>query len=174
MKDFAHGLSIEQIRSGDRLDLVADDAERAAVAQRLDLATLDRLEAHITLTREDKIVRCEGRVKARLEQACVASGEPVPASVDEAFAIAFVPSPHAGEPEAEVELDENELDTVFHDGATIDLGGAIADTLALALDPYPRGPSADEALKAAGIMSEAEAGPFAILAKLKNAGSEAS
>jgi hypothetical protein len=39
--------------------------------------------------------------------------------------------------------------------------------LSLALDPYPRGPRADEALKSAGVLSEAEAGPFAALAKLK-------
>jgi hypothetical protein len=60
-----------------------------------------------------------------------------------------------------------DLDTMFHDGQAIDLGLAIADTLALALNPYPRGPAADEALKAAGVLSEAEAGPFAALAKLK-------
>jgi uncharacterized metal-binding protein YceD (DUF177 family) len=56
---------------------------------------------------------------------------------------------------------------VFHDGATIDLGGAIADTLALALDPYPRSAGADEALREAGVISEAEASPFAVLARLK-------
>ena len=56
---------------------------------------------------------------------------------------------------------------VFHDGAGIELGTAIADTLMLSLDPYPRGPNADEALKAAGVLSEEQAGPFAALAKLK-------
>ena len=49
----------------------------------------------------------------------------------------------------------------------IDLGAAIADTLGLAIDPYPRSAGADAALKEAGVLSEAEAGPFAALAKLK-------
>jgi uncharacterized metal-binding protein YceD (DUF177 family) len=57
---------------------------------------------------------------------------------------------------------------MFHDGAAIDLGSAIADSLALAVDPYPRSPSADAALKDAGVLSEDEAGPFAALAALKS------
>ena len=44
---------------------------------------------------------------------------------------------------------------------------AVADTLALSLDPYPRSASADAALREAGVMSEAEASPFALLAKLR-------
>jgi hypothetical protein len=32
--------------------------------------------------------------------------------------------------------------------------------------PYPRSPNAEEALKAAGVLSEEQAGPFAALAKL--------
>ena len=98
---------------------------------------------------------------------CIASGEPVAAAIDEAFAIRFVPPPVVDGPEAELELGAADLDTVIHDGQAIDLGEAVADSLALALDPYPRGPKADEALKAAGVLSEAEAGPFAALAKLK-------
>ena len=46
------------------------------------------------------------------------------------------------------------------------MGFAFAD--ALALDPYPCGPNADDALKAAGVLSEEQAGPFAALAKLKS------
>jgi hypothetical protein len=49
-----------------------------------------------------------------------------------------------------VELGEAELDVMFYDGATIDLGEAVAQTLALHLDPYPRSPDADDALKEAG------------------------
>lgn len=173
MSDFAHRLAIDRIRDGDRLDLIADETERTAVQERLHLLGLERLEAHVVLHRSGEVVRAEGRVKARLDQACIASGDAIPASVDEAFSLAFVPAPKAREPEAEVELSEAELDTIFHDGQQIDLGDAIVDTLGLALDPYPRGPAADTALKEAGVLSEEEAGPFAILAKLKR-GDEAS
>ena len=67
----------------------------------------------------------------------------------------------------EVELKADDLDTSFHDGAAIDLGTAVADTLALELDPYPRSANAEEALREAGVVSEEEAGPFAALAALK-------
>ena len=172
MRDFAHRLTIDMIRDGDRIDLTADESERSAIAKRLDLVSLDRLEAHIKLNRDGKTVRCEGRVKALLHQACIASGDPVAASVDETFIIHFAPEPKIDAPEAELELAGDELDTVFHDGQAIDLGTAIADTLGLALNPYPRGPNASVALKEAGVMSEGEAGPFAILAKLKGNPSE--
>ncbi|HEV2747118.1 MAG TPA: DUF177 domain-containing protein, partial [Allosphingosinicella sp.] len=41
-------------------------------------------------------------------------------------------------------------------------------TLALSLDPFPRSPAAAEALKAAGVKSEEEAGPFGALAALRD------
>ena len=109
-------------------------------------------------------MKASGRLKASLSQACVATGEPVAEHVDEAFALSFVPAPTADQ---ELELDAEQLDTIFHDGASIDLGTAIADTLALAVDPYPRSAKADAALREAGVLSEQEAGPFAALAALK-------
>ena len=165
--DFAHRLPLNQIRDGDRTDLVADEGERKLIADRLDLRGLDRLEAHATLERKGEIVRARGRLKASLCQSCVVTDEPVDAHADEAFDIYFLPEPKTDSPEEEVELVESDCDVVFHDGAAIDLGSAIADTLALALDPYPRSASAQAALKEAGVLSEAEAGPFAALAKLR-------
>ena len=163
---FAHDLRIDSIRDGERLDLVAEEDERRAIARRLGLGSIERLEAHATLERKGEIVRAEGRLVAALEQSCVVTGEPVPAHVDEPFALLFRPEPEAAADE-EIELGEADCDTVFHDGASIDLGGAIADSLALALDPYPRSAEADAALKEAGVMSEEQASPFAALAALK-------
>ena len=165
-EDFAHRLPLDRIRDGERVDLVADEAECAAIARRLGLPSIDRLEAHAVLECRDRQIRATGRVKAALAQYCVASGEPVPARIDEPFELLFVPEP-GGRPDDEVELGAQELDVIFHDGGGIELGTAIADTLALALDPYPRGPNADAALKAAGVLNEEQAGPFAALAKLK-------
>jgi len=163
---FAHAVRLDSIRDGDRLDLAADEGERKTIAGRLGLGSIDRLEAHATLERKGEVIRAQGRLVASLEQSCVVTGEPVPAHVDEPFALVFVPEPDPGGDE-ELELGEEDCDTVFHDGAVIDLGGAIADTLALSLDPYPRSAEADAALKDAGVMSEEQASPFAALAQLK-------
>jgi uncharacterized metal-binding protein YceD (DUF177 family) len=164
---FAHQLRLDQIRDGERIDLTADEAERSAIAQRLGLQALSCLEAHAVLTRTSDIVRVRGRLAAALEQSCVVTNEPVPAHIDEPFELIFTPVPPPGGPDDEIELGGGDLDVVFHDGATIDLGGAVADTLALSLNPYPRCAGADAALKEAGVMTEADASPFAALAKLK-------
>jgi len=109
---------------------------------------------------------------AALDQNCVVTNDPVPAHIDEPFDIVFMPEPDAGGSDEEIELGENDCDIVFHDGAAIDLGTAIADTLALSLDPYPRSASADAALKEAGVLSEEQASPFAALAALKGRSEE--
>lgn len=164
---FAHHLRLDQIRDGERLDLSADEAERRSIAARLDLAALDRLEAHVSLSSDGPIIRAEGRIAATLEQSCVVTGEPVASHVDEPFALLFMPGPESAGPDEEIELGEGDCDVLFYDGGEIDLGGAIADTLALEIDPYPRSAGADAALKEAGVLSEEQASPFAMLARLK-------
>ena len=164
---FAHHLKLDRIGDGERLDLVADEAERQAIARRLGLNALDRLEAHAVLSRKGEIVRAAGRLLASLEQNCVVTNDPVASHVDEPFNLVFAPEPASDGGDEEIELGEADCDMVFHDGAAIDLGTAIADTLALSIEPYPRSAGADAALKEAGVMSEAEASPFAALAKLR-------
>jgi uncharacterized metal-binding protein YceD (DUF177 family) len=159
-------LSLDRISDGDHIDLVASEDECARVAARLGLLSLGTLKAHAALARDGERIVAKGRVQASLEQACIATGEPVPAMVDEPFDLNFLPEPR-GTPDEEIELGGSELDTIFHDGAKIPLGDSIVDTLSLALDPYPRGPNADAALRDAGVLSEEDAGPFAALAALK-------
>ena len=163
---FAHQLRLDQVRDGERLDLVADEAERRGIAKRLGLVSLDRLEAHVCLAKTNHMVRAQGRLVAALDQSCVITGDPVAAHVDEPFDLLFTPEPIESADE-EIELGESDCDVVFYDGAAIDLGGAIADTLALSLDPYPRSAGAEAALKEAGVMTEEQASPFAVLAKLR-------
>lgn len=164
---FAHCLRIDRIRDGERVDLVADDAERRAIGERLGLQALNRFDAHALLQRKGKAIAVEGRIAASLDQSCVITGEAVPAHIDESFSLVFMAEPQGGRSDEEVELGSSECDVVFHDGSTIDLGSAIADTLALSLDPYPRSAGAEAALKEAGVLTETEASPFAVLAKLK-------
>ncbi len=165
---FAHQLRLDQIRDGERIDIVADEAERTAIARRLGIERLDRMEAHASLSRKGEMIRAEGRLVASLTQSCVVTSEPVAAHVDEPFDLLFLPAPQIGRAEEEIELGPEDCDVVFYDGGSIDLGGAIADSLALSLDPYPRSAGADAALKEAGVITEAEASPFAALAKLRN------
>ena len=168
--DFEHRLPLDQVRDGDRIDVTADESERAAVAKRLGLQALERLQAHVSLSRNGDVVRAVGRLRAALEQSCVATGEPVAEHVDEPFEIVFVPEPRDGHSDQEIELEAKDCDIVFYDGSAINLGMAIADTLALSVDPYPRSAGAEAALKEAGVLSEEQAGPFAALARLRKGG----
>ena len=169
---FGHRIAIDSIRGGHRIELLADAEERESIAKRLGLVSLQCLKAHATLEREGSQVRAEGRILAALEQSCIATGDPVAEHIDEPFGLLFVPEPAHFAPDQEIELGAHDCDVVFYDGGAIDLGTAIADTLALAMNPYPRSAGADAALKEAGVLSESGAGPFAALAKLKKGGSD--
>ena len=145
----------------------ADESERAALAKRFGLISLDALDADYTLSRDAGGVFATGTLTARVVQPCIATGDPVAAKITEPFDIRFVPDP--GEDVAgEHELDPGDLDTMFYDGSAIDLGEAAAETLGLALDPYPRSPQAEAALRAAGVKSEEDAKPAGALAGLKD------
>lgn len=170
--EFSRPVRIDTLGGTPRsLSIEADEAERSALAERFGLVSIARLEAETALTRSGEAVVAAGRLSADVTQSCVATGEPVEASVDEAFRIEFRPAPQGGEADEEIELSENELDIVFYDGASVDVGEAVAETLSLNLDPYPRSPAAEEALRAAGVKSEeearAESSPFAVLKGLK-------
>ena len=165
-EDFTCRVPIDRVRDGERIDLVASEADQARIAKQIDLISIGRLEAHCVLEHRGSEIVARGRVKAALELACVASGEPVPAFIDEAFELHFQPEP-TRVPDEEVELSGDDLDTIFHDGQGIELGAAIADTLAVSIEPYPRSANAAEALQQAGVLSEEQAGPFAALAALK-------
>ena len=170
--DFGHRVPLDRIGDGERIDLAAGEGERAAIAERIGLESLGRLEAHLTLDRDGPRIHVRGRIRAALEQSCVATGEPVAEAVDEPFELLFLPEPKPKGADEEVELRAEECDVAFYDGEAIDLGTAVADTLALSIEPYPRSAGAEAALKEAGVLSESQAGPFAALAKLKTGSGE--
>lgn len=172
--EFSRPERIDQIGSAERtVAIVADDAERAALARRFGLLSIERLEGRFAVRAEAGGVLATGIVSAAVTQACVATGEPVPATVDEPVSLRFVEQFGGGEDELELAADA--LDTLLIEGGAIDLGEAAAETMALALDPFPRSPSANATLAEMGVRSEdevepeAEAGrnPFGALADLK-------
>ena len=145
----------------------ANDAERVALARRFGLLSLDRLSADYTLRSAAGGIVASGTVSAAVVQPCIATGGPVRGTIDEPFDIRFLPDP-GKDAAGEHELDPGDLDTMFYEGSAIDLGEAAAETLGLALAPYPRSPEAEAALRAAGVKNEDEAKPAGALAGLKD------
>jgi uncharacterized metal-binding protein YceD (DUF177 family) len=164
--EFSRLVSLESLGAAPReVAIEAEEAECAALAARFDLVAVHALSAKAAVCRDEAKVIAQGVLHAAVTQKCVVSGEPVAAKVETPFHIEFRPPPESGA--EEVELDPAELDVVFYEGDSVDLGEAAAETLSLALDPYPRASDADEKLREAGVKSEAEAGPFAALAALR-------
>jgi len=158
---------VERARMGDGIrHLEADAAERAALARRFALVSIDRLEAEVTLTAEVETVTATGTLRARFVQSCAISGEDLPVSVEEPILFRFVPTGTYG-PDEEVELSEEDCETIEYAGGAFDLGEAVAQSMALTIDPYATGPNADRARKDAGLLDEDQTGPFAALARLK-------
>ncbi|WP_423606661.1 YceD family protein [Sphingomonas sp. MS122] len=164
--EFSRPHRLDTIGAGEsRVGIEADAAERTALARRFGLIAIERLVADYAVRRDAAGIVARGHLSGAVVQPCSVTGDPVPAKIEEDFAIRFLPE--GSESGDEVELSEDDCDTVFYTGGAIDLGEAAAETLALALDPFPRSPGAEAVLREAGVLSEDEAGPFAALAALR-------
>jgi len=147
------------------VSIEASADERKALARRFGLVAIKQLQATVAFEREGEALAARGRLSAAIVQSCAVSGEDLPVAISEPLALRFVP---ATEPEGEeIELDEADLDEIPFEGHEFDLGEAVAQSLALAVDPYLTGPEADRVRKEAGLRDEAASGPFAALAALK-------
>lgn len=152
--------------------LSASEDERAALAVRFDIVGIGRLEATVLLTEERGAVRAKGQLEAEIVQTCAITGDDLPATIREQVDLRFVPAANHGHaPGAEVELTADQLDEIEYEGAQFDLGEAIAESLALAIDPYAAGPDAEKVRQAYGLADEGPKGPLAeALARLVRKG----
>lgn len=167
--EFSRPVRVDTLGEGERrMEIEAGEDERSALARRFGLAGIARLSAEFGLRRDGADVMMAGSLSAAVTQSCVATGAPLEAALEEPFDLVFRPQPQARNADEEVELGEAEMDVIFYDKAAIDVGEAVAETLLLNLDPYPRAPDAEQALKAAGVKSEEEAGAFGALAGLRD------
>lgn len=163
--EFPRPHRLDQIGAGETsVEIEATPGERMALARRFDLVGIDRLTARFALRRDALGFLTTGHLSAAVTQSCGITGDPLPATIDEDFAIRFLPEVAEDESHDDVELAEEDMDTVFYTGSALDLGEAAAETLALALDPFPRSPNAAAVLREAGVISEEEAVPLSPLA----------
>ncbi len=164
--EFSRLERIDTFGAGERdVSIAANPAECAALAARFGLVAIDRLQGEFKVRVEAAGIVARGHVSAAVVQACSVTDDPLPMKVEEDVALRFVADNAVDE--EEIELSEDALDTMFYAGSAIDLGEATAETMALALDPFPRGPRAAAALRAAGVISEDEVKPLGALAGLK-------
>mgnify|MGYP001235107215 CR=1 FL=1 len=164
--EFSREIDVRQVQ-GKQVRLVANPAECDALARRFGVVRIESLAAELGLVRLDDAVEARGQLDAALVQACSVSGEDFPVTISEPLFFRFVPASSDHRADEEIELAADDCDEIDYSGTMIDLGEAVAQSLALAIDPFAEGPGADEARRQAGIIGEGEAGPFAALAALK-------
>jgi hypothetical protein len=150
--------------------ITAGANECTALARRFGLVRIDRLEASVTLEPEGRKIEACGRLSAKVVQSCAVSGEDLPVTIDEPVFMRFVPAGARHSPDEEIELGAADCDEIEMDGTQFDLGEAIAQSLALAIDPFAVGPGAEQARQAAGLLDPEASGPFAALKALKKDG----
>ena len=158
----------------------ADAEERAALARRLDLMSLEALSAQLRLEVDGEAkgaIRVTGTIRAGLVQSCVVTLDPVPRTLSESISVLYAPQPaEQAAHEVEVLAVGDEAEPLPEEG--IDVGAVVAEHLALLLDPYPRHPDAPAGplTYAAGEDGpnrdapgdDGGAGPFAALGQLKS------
>ncbi|PKR59487.1 YceD family protein [Thalassospira lohafexi] len=169
----------EQVSKKEKIILEASAQERAALAKRFELVSIDSLTAELTIiAASNGEVTVRGPMHAQIVQSCVTTLEPVPEMVEDEVKVLF--SPHVSEedmpsnPDDLEDLSEDELMALLDqpeplvDGK-IDVGEVVSQFLAVAMNPYPRKDGA-ELPDAALIEEEADEerpNPFAKLAGLK-------
>jgi uncharacterized metal-binding protein YceD (DUF177 family) len=162
--EFSRPIDVRGIKD-EPVTIVADEAERAALARRFDLVAIDRLEATVSFAVDGDDVDASGTIEADVVQSCAVSGDDLPVTIHEPLSFRFVPeAPITAE---EIELEEEDLDEIPYSGTAFDLGEAVAQSLALAIDPFATGADADRVRKEKGLNDEGASGPFAALAALK-------
>lgn len=159
---------------GRRIDVVATREQCEAIATRLEISAVERLEARLEVTRFRGGLRAHGRVTAATVQPCVVTFVPVRQDINEELDRIFLPAAEQPKsstthPEVFVDLEGDDIPDYF-EGHEVDLSEAIVETVALALDPYPRAEGATVEGLSLPADDEVEASPFAGLKSLLDPG----
>jgi hypothetical protein len=82
--EFSRPHRLDQIGAGEsQFSINADPNERAGLVRRFGLAALDRIAATGTLRRDAAGVVARGHLSAHVTQSCIATGDDVPATIEE-------------------------------------------------------------------------------------------
>ena len=166
--EFSYIVDLNRIPvSGLTLDLKADSEQCKALAARFDLPAIHELSAHLSFKRVNSgRVRLEAKLNATVERICVVSLEPFSQKVEDSFSMVFVQENASSLRLNEIDLDMGEEDEMeYPENGKTDAGELVAESLSLALDPFPKAPGA--VFRQDAEEGEGEKNPFSVLEKLK-------
>lgn len=157
------------VRSVHRIE--ASEAERATLAEWLDIPAVNALTAELTVTRAGTdSAKVAGSFRADLTLTCGVSLDPFEQRIDGEIEHEFrrpdaVSRAGREDGEVVVNLDTEEPGEWRPQG--IDLGALLAEELSLALPDFPRKPDAELEGAPDEVPADEKPNPFAALAKLK-------
>mgnify|MGYP000116653022 FL=1 len=183
--EFTRSAGVAGLGQGKTLTLTATEAERVSLIKRFDLESLSLFEATVTVrpflgdARRADWVQANGKLRAEYAQRCVVTLQPVPQKLDLDLNLTFAPMAALADDQigSEIVIDPYKTDDPDPiENGKIDLGEAMAQQFAIALDPYPKAPGAEisKQYQADGDgkihdfkENQQESSPFANLAALK-------
>jgi hypothetical protein len=147
----------------------ATEAECAQLAAALELLGLGRLDVRYRVVpRAGGRFHLTGRLRASVVQECGITLEPVPAEIDEELDFEFWPGESRPEPGPGGEHEALALDDIEPiENERLAVGRVAFETLASALDPYPRAQGAEFRWQDNTTARSSTSNPFAALARWK-------
>ncbi|CAA7617843.1 DUF177 domain-containing protein [Magnetospirillum sp. UT-4] len=171
--EFSRRVAVDSIPArGTDITVTANPEECEALARRFGLQAIGALTAELRLKAlaGGTLFRVKGRLTAEVVQTCVVTLDPLPATVEEEFDLTFGAGSDDADAGGELDLsfEDDDPPEALVDGA-IDVGEAVAEQLALALDPFPRREGAMVAAEPAdpALAPDKRPNPFAALAGLR-------
>ena len=141
--EFSRTVLVSEIgRDGLKLSISADKNECNSLALRFGLAEIKRLEAEIYVARRpssDEKIYVDVHFSTDLVQNCVASLRPIETNIIDRFSVVFASGQERASSSESFTIEDLDPPDLFSEGR-LEVGGLLAEHLALALDPYPRHP----------------------------------
>ncbi|MBA4354888.1 MAG: DNA-binding protein [Novosphingobium sp.] len=164
--EYSHMIDLRQIND-EPIVLEPGEAERRRLAGRFGITAINTMRADLKMTLDGNKIEAKGHLAADIIQMCAISGEDFPVRISEPIALRFVPQVQDYNPDEEIEISADDCDEIEYEGTSFDLGEAIAQSLALAIDPFAEGPNANKARVEHKLGGDVASGAFAALSAFK-------
>lgn len=151
---------------GQDFEIMLDEKAVGILVDRLDLVELRNVRAEGKVWPMDEGVYVDFRLTAHVEQTCVVTLDPVGTDVDERVSLQYTPAASEPAEPSVIDMDDEDDPPELLVDDRVDIGAAMAEHLALALDPWPRKPDA-ELPSGLGKENDTRENPFAVLSELK-------
>ena len=160
--EWSFTVEVEDIRhESQQIEFTADESQRANLSRRVGVEKILELSAQADVSpAQTGVIHVSGTFHAKVVQNCVVTLEPIETVIEDDFegwfadnnlqAVSFAKAKkdrdsQMGHAEQEILDDPEDPDQVVN--GKIDIGELAAQHLSLAIDPYPRAPGAEKALK---------------------------